>query len=186
MDDHQIIDLYWNRNELAISSTAEKYGGYCYTVADNILHSKEDSDECVNDTWLNAWNCIPPQRPNILSSFLAKITRNLAFNRYNFLRRKKRGGGELDILLSELDDCVAARDNVEKGYDEVRTAEVITAFLKEQPKQNAALFVQRYFFCRSISELKKLTGWSQSKITSILYRMRIQLKEQLEKEGITL
>lgn len=186
MDDNQIIELYWSRSELAISTTAEKYGSYCYAVADNILHSKEDSDECVNDTWLNAWNCMPPQRPYVLSAFLAKITRSLAFNRYNYLRRKKRGGGELDILLSELDECVAARDNVEKGYDEAQTAQVITSFLKEQPKRNTALFVQRYFFCRSISELKKLTGWSQSKITSILYRMRVQLKERLEKEDITL
>lgn len=186
MEDDQIIELYWSRSELAISSTAEKYGGYCYAIADNILHSREDSAECVNDTWLNAWNSMPPHRPNILSAFLAKITRSLAFNRYNFLRRKKRGGGELDLLLSELDDCVVSPYSVERGYDEARTAEVIGAFLKELPQTHSALFIQRYFYCRSAKELKRLTGWSDSKIASMLYRMRLQLRERLEKEGITL
>lgn len=186
MEDEQIIGLYWDRSELAITRTAEKYGGYCFSIADNILHSREDSDECVNDTWLNTWNSIPPQRPNIFSAFLAKITRSLALNRYNYLRRKKRGGGQLDLLLSELDDCVASAYSVERGFDEKKTTEIINDFLRELPKTHSALFVQRYFFCRPIEELKRMSGWSQSKITSMLYRMRIQLKERLEREGIPL
>ena len=185
MEDNKIIELYWSRSELAVSRTAEKYGGYCFAIAENILHSREDSDECVNDTWLNAWSSMPPQRPNILSAFLARITRNLAFNRYNYLRRQKRGGG-LDILLSELEECIASPHTVERGYDEKRTAEVIGAFLKEIPASHRALFVQRYFFCRSFEELGRLTGWSKGKINSLLYRMRIQLRERLEREGIGL
>lgn len=113
MRDHEIIELYWARNESAITATAEKYGNYCHTIAYNILHSKEDAEECSNDTYLGAWSSIPPQRPNRLSIYLGKITRNLALNRYKRYTAEKRGHGQVVLALSELEACVPSEATVE-------------------------------------------------------------------------
>lgn len=107
MEDSRIVELYWQKNADAIKETNSKYGAYCFAIADNILHNKEDSEECVNDTWLNAWNAMPPQKPTKLQMFLAKITRNLSFNRFNARSAEKRGGGEIVLVLDELAECLA-------------------------------------------------------------------------------
>lgn len=107
MEDRQIVELYWQKNADAISETSSKYGAYCFTIADHILNNAEDSEECVNDTWLHAWNAMPPQKPNVLRMFLAKITRNLSVNRFNARGAEKRGGGEIILVLDELADCLA-------------------------------------------------------------------------------
>ena len=115
MDDTQIIQLYWDRNDQAIPATAEKYGNYCTSIAKNILGNNEDAEECVNDTYWSAWNAMPPNKPSILSTFLGKITRNLSIKRYNRNTADKRGGGQLTVVLDELADCVSGKDDVEQA-----------------------------------------------------------------------
>ena len=117
MEDSAIIDLYWAREERALSETDTKYGGYCRSIAHNILKNREDSEECVSDTWLHAWNAMPPQRPSILSSFLGRITRNLSFTRWEAARAQKRGGGQTEVLLSELADCLPGGERVDARLD---------------------------------------------------------------------
>ena len=119
MEDSRIVELYWQKNADAIKETDSKYGAYCFAIADNILHNKEDSEECVNDTWLNAWNAMPPQKPTKLQMFLAKITRNLSFNRFNARSAEKRGGGEIVLVLDELAECLARETDVESEYDAI-------------------------------------------------------------------
>lgn len=184
MEDSQIVDLYWERNESALTKTAEKYGKFCFSVAYNILNNHEDSEECVNDTYLEAWEAMPPQRPNLLSAFLAKITRNNAINRVRFLKRKKRRSNQTDILLSELEDCLPSNKSAEDKFDEKYVADIISKYLSSISKNKATIFVFRYFFCCSIEELSQKTGYSQNKIASMLFRMRGELKIQLEKGGI--
>lgn len=116
MEDHQIVELYWQRNADAISETADKYGDYCFAIAENILHNAEDSEECVNDTWLRAWNAIPPQKPAVLRMFLAKITRNLSFDRFHARNAEKRGGGEMALVLDELGECFGGGADIAKRY----------------------------------------------------------------------
>lgn len=125
LEDRQIIELYWQKNADAISETASKYGAYCFTIAENILHSTEDSEECVNDTWLHAWNAIPPQKPNILRLFLAKITRNLSFDRFNARNAEKRGGGEIALVLEELGECFGGGADTEAAYEAKELREAI-------------------------------------------------------------
>ena len=118
MEDSQIVELYWQKSADAISETANKYGAYCFTIAENILHNTEDSEECVNDTWLHAWNAMPPQRPSVLRMFLAKITRNLSFDRFHAQTAEKRGGGEIPLVLDELAECLASKTDVEAAYED--------------------------------------------------------------------
>lgn len=184
LNDNEIIELYWNRSEIAVKKTAEKYGNYCYTIAHNILCNPEDSDECLNDTYLNAWNAMPPHRPNMLSAFLGKITRNIALNRYKHQKRKKRCGEQMAMLLSELDECIECSNRVEDEIENALVARTISDYLYSVPKINSALFIQRYFFCNSIDDLSKRFKFSNSKITSMLYRMRGELKIILSKEGV--
>lgn len=186
MEDAQIVDLYWERNEYALIKTSEKYGKLCFSVAFNILNNHEDSEECVNDTYLEAWEAMPPHRPNFLSAFLAKITRNNAIIRIRFLNRKKRKSIQTDILLSELDECLPSDKSAEDKFDETYVAEIISKYLYSVSQNKAAIFVFRYFFCYSIEDLSAKTGYSQNKITSMLFRMRNELKNQLEKGGINI
>ena len=130
MDDKDIINLFFERNEMAIEATSNKYGGYCTYIAKNILKSEEDAKECVNDTYLNTWNAIPPTRPSIFSAFLGKITRNLAFNRYRRSHAEKRGGGEIALVLDELAECVSGSENVEQDIERQELIDAINSFLK--------------------------------------------------------
>ena len=186
MRDHEIIELYWARNESAITATAEKYGNYCHTIAYNILRNKEDAEECANDTYLGAWNSIPPQRPNRLSIYLGKITRNLALNRYKRYTAEKRGHGQVVLALSELEACVPSETTVEQTVEENELAAAIDRFLYAKPKLNRNIFVRRYYHLYAIRDIADAYGMSESKVTSLLFRMRNELRRFLEKEGIML
>ena len=133
MDDNGIIRLYWDRNDQAIRATTEKYGHYCKAIAKNILNSEEDAEECVNDTYLNAWNSMPTHWPEQLAAFLGKITRNLSFNKYRHNHAEKRGGGEMALVLEELADCVSDVDDVEKTIDRQELIKAIDRFVRNLP-----------------------------------------------------
>lgn len=186
MDDEQIVDLYWERSENAISETANKYGRYCHRIAYNILHNNEDSEECVNDTYMRVWGAVPPQRPNRLSAFLGKITRNLSLNRYEKYTAQKRGEGQVPLALSELQDCIPTFDSVEQVIEDAELVELFNRFLAAQPKEVRKIFMRRYWYLSSIKEIAEDYGFSESKVKMILLRARNELKQILEKEGIVL
>lgn len=186
MKDIEIIDLYWERDESAIAATAEKYGNYCHTIAYNILRSNRDAEECTNDTYLGAWNSIPPSRPNRLSIYLGKITRNLALNRYKRYAAEKRGCGQVELVLSELEACIPANTSVEQAAEEKELVAAIEHFLYSKPNLNRNIFVRRYWHLYSIKDIAEAYGISESKAASMLFRMRNELKTYLEKEGIML
>lgn len=183
MEDREIVELYWQKNTDAISQTANKYGAYCFAIANNILHSAEDSEECVNDTWLHAWNAMPPQRPNVLRMFLAKITRNLSFNLFNMKNAEKRGGGEIPLVLDELAECLASKADVEIAYEATELEQCIRRFVRALPKRDRNVFVRRYFFTEPTSAIAERYGLTVNNITVILSRTRKKLKLELMKEG---
>ena len=182
--DYDIVKLYLTRSEKAISETDKKYGTYCLTVAQNILRNKADSEECVNDTYLKTWNSIPPHKPQRLSAYLGKITRNLAINRYKLYSAQKRGGGETELILSELENCLPSESTTEKAFDEILLTKSIESLLKEQSQEKRRVFLLRYWYAFPISEIATELNQSESKVTSTLFRLRNKLKEHLEKEGI--
>jgi len=186
MDDRRIIELYNERSEAAISETADKYGKYCHYVAYNILFNEQDSEECVNDTWFRAWNTIPPQQPNRLSTFLGKITRNLALDKYKYYNREKRGGGQTALVLDELNECLPASESTEQTVNGRLLIEVLNDFLRSLPAEKRQMFVRRYWYLSSISEIAKDYDISESNTKVILLRIRSKLKKVLEKEGIVL
>ena len=150
MDDNGIIQMYWNRDDRAINLTSEKYGHYCKTIAKNILNNEEDAEECVNDTYLNAWNSMPTHWPEQLATFLGKIVRNLSFNKYRHDHAEKRGGGEITLVLDELTDCVSDIDDVEQLIDRQELAKSINAFVRSLPTEKRNIFVRRYWYADSI------------------------------------
>ena len=183
MEDSQIVALYWQRDQLAIQETDRKYGAYCFTVAHNILHSREDSEECVNDTWLNGWNAIPPQKPVKLQMYLAKITRNLSFNRFLARSAEKRGGGEIHLVLDELAECLAGSSDVESEYAAKELGNRIRVFVCGLPERDANVFLRRYFFTESVAAIAARYGLTENNVMVILSRTRKKLKALLIKEG---
>ncbi len=183
MTDEQIIDLYWRRDEQAIAESDSKYGSYCHTVANNILHNTEDASECVNDTWLKAWNAIPPMRPAHLDLFFAKLTRNLAFDRFKALTAAKRGGGEMPLILDELEECIAGPTDVESTFLSKELEACICQFVRKLPKRDRNVFIRRYFFAESIPDIAKRYRLTANNITVVLSRTRKKLKAYLDKEG---
>jgi len=186
MDDEKIVDLYWQRDENAIAVTSAKYGAYCGSIARYILTDLNDAEECVNDTWLNAWNAMPPHRPSKLSVFLGKITRELSLNCYKARFAQKRGGGELTLALAELDECISSNESVEQTVEYELIGKVISDFLLMQPEKTADIFVRRYYHICSIGQISNEFHISESKVKSILFRVRKKLRERLEREGIIL
>lgn len=186
MEDQAIIQLYWERSEQALDETEQKYGEYCRAIAHNILHSREDAEECVNQAYLQAWNSIPPNRPNLFSAYLGKITRNLALNRYRQGRAKKRGGNTVELALEELDGCIPAEDTVEKQLDAAAFGEIISRFLKNLPELECNVFLRRYWYLDPVREIAQRYRMSASRVKSMLFRTRARLKEYLQKEGIAL
>lgn len=186
MDDSTIIDLFWQRTETAIAQAANKYRDYCHSIAYRILCSHEDADECVNDTWLRAWNAIPPARPNRLATFLGKITRNLSLNRYEKLHAGKRGHGVADLAIAELEHCIPAGMSTEDTVEERRITELINRFLDTLPKRSRDVFVQRYWYLYSIPDISKNLGIRENTVKSILFRTRNGLKQQLKKEEVSI
>ena len=186
MEDIEIIRLYQNRSEAAISESDRKYGRYCFAVANNILADNEDSEECVNDTWLRTWNVIPPKCPDRLKMFFAKITRSLSLDKLRYRNRKKRGEGELFLALDELKECVSGGNNVDDSIDERLLSESIDAFLREISKRDRQLFLLRYFFTEPVSKIAARSGMSENAVSVSLHRTRARLKEFLQKEGISI
>lgn len=184
MEDNRIIELYWARSQQAIEESQSKYGPYCHAIARGILDRAEDAEECVNDTWLRAWNAMPPQRPGILSAFFGKLTRNLSLDRWRHNRAAKRGGGQVEVALHELEDCLPDRRGPEERLEAGETAAVISQFLRAQPDLDRRLFVRRYFHLESISQLAGRFALTESQTKSRLHRTRQRLKTALEKEGI--
>lgn len=182
MTDQTIIDLFWQRSEDAIESTAEKYGAYLSKIAMNILSCREESEECVNDTYHTAWNQIPPDRPKKLLAYLGRITRCLAFNRYDYLTAQKRCS-ELTVQLSELEECLSGTACVEAQYEAGEIASCISAFLRNQRPDIRNIFLRRYWFCDSIEQIAGRFHMSESKVKSMLFRTRAKLKQHLESEG---
>ena len=186
MDEKQIIDLYWARSENAIRETARKYGKFCHCIAFNILANAQDSEECVNDTYLKTWNAIPPQRPNKLSAFLGKITRNLALKRYEYNSAQKRGGGQVHLALEELAECIPDPNTVERQVDDRMLTELFNTFLSGLPAQTRVIFLKRYWQLCPVKEIASACGISESKVKMLLMRTRGKLKLFLEQEGIGL
>lgn len=183
MEDTEIVNLYWKRQERAIEETEKKYGKYCYSVAYRILANHEDSEESVNDTYIEAWNAIPPHRPLSLSSFLAKITRRLAIDKWRGEHAQKRGGGEVSCVLEELEECVLYADSAEQHLERQMLSQAINDFLGILPAAERKVFVRRYFYMDSIESLCKRYGYSESKIKSMLFRLRGNLRNYLQEEG---
>ncbi|MCD7784108.1 MAG: sigma-70 family RNA polymerase sigma factor [Oscillospiraceae bacterium] len=174
-----IIDLYWARSESAIDETDKKYGGYLKTVAYNILCNSEDAGEAVNDTYLRAWDSMPPQRPNILSAFLAKITRHISLNMRRASSAEKRGGGEIDLVLDELSESLPSKSSVEEEIDAKVLTEKLNKFLGSLKQQDRDMFLRRYWYMDSIKDIATMFGCGESKVKTTLYRLRKKLTDEL-------
>lgn len=184
MDDHRIVELYWERSEQAIKETASKYADYCYAIAYNILGNREDSEESVNDTYLDAWNSMPPHRPAALSTFLGKITRRISIDKLRARNAEKRGGSNLTLALEELEECLSARDDLQKELDAQILAEALNSFLEELSEIERRVFLCRYWYVDSLEVIAKQFGFSPSKVKSMLHRTREKLRKYLEKEEL--
>ena len=183
MDDKSIVDLYFRRNQEAITQTDQKYGRYCYSIAYNILTNKEDAEESVIDTYMAAWNAIPPRRPAVLTTFLGKITRHISIDRWRERVAAKRGGGEVPLALEELKDCVAGMQNVEMDYERKEIVRAYVTFLDALPVTERRVFLCRYWYVESIETIADQFGFSQSKVKTMLHRTRAKLRKQLAEEG---
>ena len=186
MEDKEIIHLYFARNEKAINATSEKYGSYCHTIARNILNNWEDAEDCVNDTYLKTWEAIPPNRPLVLRTFLGKITRNIAFDLYKKMTAEKRGNGQIAIVLDELAECVSGGNEPEKEFDKKELLNAINSFMESLPKEKCALFVRRYWYAESVSDIAKRYGMSQTNVSVSLNRLRKKLHDYLIERGFEL
>ena len=182
MDDSEIIKLFWERSEDAIKVTDVKYGRLCRYIASNILSNKQDEEECINDTYLGVWNAIPPKRPRVFSSFIGKITRNLALKKLEYISAEKRNPNAV-CSLSELEECVSGNDPIESEFESKRFEKAISEFLWNQDKDKRLIFIRRYWHFESIVTISKMTGFSESKVTSMLYQTRQKLRLYLEREG---
>lgn len=182
MDDNLIIDLYWARSEDAIGETDKKYGSYLGTIAYNILYSHEDAGEAVNDTYLRAWDSMPPERPNILSAYLGKITRRISLNKRRDRRAEKRGGGEIDLVLDELAESLPSKSSVEEEVDAKALGEVVNRFLGGLKETERDMFLRRYWYMDSISDIAAMFGCGESKVKTTLFRIRQKLLAVMESE----
>lgn len=186
MDDSKIVELYWARDEAAIAETDKKYGAYCHRIAMNILSNAQDAEECVNSTYHNAWNAMPPHRPAMLSTFLGKITRNLSLQ---YIRKKnaaRRGGGESVVPFEELSECIPASEeySVCSEMDAERLGELINSYLQTVSKDARMLFIGKYFYFDKIDDIAKRLGMKESRAKTLLYRTRNGLREYLKNEGV--
>ena len=185
MEDKKIVDLFWQRDESAIAAAAAKYGPYCKTIANNILHDVFDAEECVNDTYIRAWNSMPDQRPERLGHYLGKMTRWIALNRLDERRCKKRGGNLPEALpYEELADCVSSDASTEDTVELRELCAAINRFLSTLPPVERQLFLARYWLAAPIVEIAEKFGFTQSKVKSQLMRTRNKLRKYLEVEGL--
>ena len=183
MEDREIVELFWQRSEKALAESRAKYGGLCRHVALGVLGSPEDAEEAVSDALLRAWNSIPPQRPDCLDAYLAKLSRRAAVDLLRKERAGKRWSGEAALALEELEDCVPGASGPEEALEASELASLIARFLRSQPELSRKVFLRRYWYVESLSEIAQAFGWSESKVKSILFRTRKGLGRFLEKEG---
>ncbi len=184
MEDLQILELYFARSEAAIQETDRKYGSYCYKIAYNILADPQDSEESVNDTYLSAWNSIPPRKPARLSTYLGKLTRNISIDRWRGMHTQKRGSGEMPLALEELAECVSGQPTAEEIIARKEIAASVNRFLAALPEKERAVFLCRYWYVNSMEEIAQKAGFSVGKVKSMLHRTRRKLADQLQKEGL--
>ena len=185
MQDHEIVDLYWARNENAIAETRTKYGAYCRKIAMNIVANDEDSEECLSDTYLSAWNSMPEERPRMLAPYLAAIVRNHALTLYRKLHSQKRGAGQTALALDELFE-VAGTSSTEDQVDTTLLAGHVNSFLAGIGQKDRIVFVRRYFYVDSLTDIAAELDMSESAVKSLLFRLRAKLKDHLNKEGYEL
>ena len=183
MEDGQIVDLYWQRSDLAISETNRKYGRYCHSIAYHICGLDEDAEECVNDTWLRAWNAMPDQRPAQLKPFLGRLTRWVSLDRRRREGRERRGGGDFDLALEELDGCLAGPDTAETALETAELTAAINRFLASLRPDERTVFLARYYFGYPLQTVAERHGFGLSKVKTMLHRTRKKLRSQLRKEG---
>ena len=186
MEDKEIIQLYRERSEEAVRQTESAYGRYLFSIAQGILSDEEDSRECVNDVLLRAWNSIPPAEPACLQTWLGKVTRNLAIDRYRVLSREKRGGGRVDAALDELLDITDAGSLEDETVESIVLSDALRNFARSLGKEHRMIFLKRYWYFMSISEIAAEMGMKESKVRVTLMRCRRKLRDQLKKEGIEL
>ena len=182
MEDTKIVDLFWQRDQSAISQADQKYGKYCYAIAYGILNNREDSEECVSDTWHHAWQAMPPEKPTRLQAFLGRITRNLALDRYGYNHAQKRNV-HLEAVIDEYWQCIPNGDM--PLDDQVALKALINGFLGSLDKQTRVIFLRRYYYICSVKDIARSMGLSESNVSVILHRTRVKFKEYLQKEGIS-
>lgn len=183
MDDKKIVELYWQRNETAINETQQKYQNYLIKIAYNILYDLDDSEESVNETYLAAWNSIPPHKPDVLTTYLGKLTRRISIDIFRKRTRTKRQASEYALSLEELEDCIPDKNTPEQALDTSLLANTINTFLRTLPDISRNVFIGRYYYLDSVKDVAAYCGISQGKAKTILFRTRCKLKEYLAKEG---
>lgn len=185
LEDNEIIELFWQRSQQAIMETDGKYGGRLKSLSMNILHDREDAEECVNDTYHATWNTLPPQRPNYFFAYLAKLARNFSFGKYDYYHAQKRDVTVVE-LSDEIENCIPSPNDLEQKMDSKEIGRIISEFLYTQPPEMRMVFVRRYWYMDSVKDISLAFHSSESKVKSILFRMRNKLREHLEKEGVHL
>lgn len=186
MEDRRIVELFLARSEEAIHEIDKKYGRYCHKIAFNILANSEDSEECVNDAYMRVWGSIPPNEPASLSSFIGKITRNLALDKLRQKKSDKRGGGEIPLVLDEISEFVSGGDEIERLHESQEIIDALNGFLEKLGKVERGIFIRRYWMMEPIADIAERYGLSVSNTTTMLFRLRGKLKKHLVKEGIPL
>lgn len=184
MEDLEIVALYFDRDEKALTESEQKYRRYCWSIACNILGSEEDAAECVNDVWLAAWDSIPPHRPERLGLYLGKLARRMALRKWRSIHAEKRGGGQTALALEELTECIPTQTPVDDGLLAQAVADGINGFLAGLPATQRQVFVRRYWFLDPVDAIAREMGYSVSKVTSMLHRTRVKLREHLMKEEL--
>ena len=183
MEDSAIVALYWQRSEQAIAESSTKYGAYCSHIAYGLLQNNEDAQECLSDTWLAAWNAMPPHRPSVLRLFFGKLTRRLSLQRLRYQGRLKRGGGEAALALEELGDCVPGGGDAQETVESRELVRLLNRFLTDLPATQRQVFLARYWYGAAVKDIARQFGFSESKVKSMLHRTREKLRLTLEKEG---
>ena len=183
MEDKDIVQLFWDRNEQAITETSSKYGHYCFSIARNILNNREDAEECVNDTYLNTWKSIPPHKPEMLSTFLGKIVRNLSFNKYKSVHSMKRGGYEISLILDELAEIVSDEESVEDNIIRNELLKAIDDFIKTLSDEKKYIFIRRYWYSDKITAIANQCGRTENSVNVELNRIRKKLRDYLTERG---
>ncbi len=186
LDDSVIIDMLFDRDESVIAELSKKYGSYCTSIANNILRNREDSEECVNDTYMKTWETIPPEKPKLLAAFMGKITRNLAIDRYRRGHSQKRGGNDMELIFEELEECVSDGSSVEATAERREILAAVNRFLGKISVKNRIMFVSRYCYCESVHDIAARFGIKENNVSVSLNRTRAQLREYMKKEGYEL